>query len=144
MNKCLLRTDLMISTMKNQNTGRKNMPQFTLCTSNPRLICLKMSPGLWCHSNYVTHTVSFDFIYIVFQHFFLYLTILCQNVVHAVFNKRKCGALYCRFRKNDILNGNSRYIKRASLFFNLSIQKSNRTHNPDLERNLLDTEKAGL
>lgn len=63
---------------------------------------------------------------------------------HAIFNKNKYGALYFRFRKNDILYGNSRYMKRASLLLNLSVQKSNRTHNPDLDRNLLDTEKAGL
>jgi hypothetical protein len=63
---------------------------------------------------------------------------------HAVFNKSKYRALYFRFRKNDILYGSSRYIERTSLFFNLSVQKSNRTHNPDLDRNLLDTEKADL
>lgn len=86
---------------------------------------------------YVTHTVSFDFIYVVPAHF-------VSEYCFMQFLTKANMELYLKFRKNGILYGNSRYIKRASLFLNLSVQKSNRTHNPDLERNLLDTEKAGL
>jgi hypothetical protein len=32
-------------------------------------------------SNYITHFISFAFTYVVFEHLFLYLPILCQNVV---------------------------------------------------------------
>jgi len=31
-------------------------------------------------SNYVTHIISFAFTYVAFQHLFLYLPVLCQNV----------------------------------------------------------------
>ena len=46
--------------------------------------------------------------------------------------------VYFRFTKNEVVYGNSSHIKRALLFFNSSVQKSNRIHKSDLERILLD------
>lgn len=49
-----------------------------------------------------------------------------------------------RFTKNEVVYSNSRHIKRALLFLNSSVQKSNRIHKSDLERILLDIKKEGL
>jgi hypothetical protein len=47
------------------------------------------------------------------------------------------------FNKNEVFYGNSRHIKIALLFFNSSVQKSNRIHECYLERILLDIKKEG-
>jgi len=52
-------------------------------------------------------------------------------------------SVYFRFTKNEVVYGNSRHIKRALLFLNSSVQKSNRIHKSDLERILLDIKKEG-
>jgi len=90
-------------------------------------------------SNYITHFISFAFTYVVFEHFFLYLPILCQNVVLCKFLTNAS----VEFTKNKVVYRNSRHIKRALLFFNSSVQKSDRIHNSDLERILLDIKKEG-
>ena len=45
--------------------------------------------------------------------------------------------------KNKVVYSNSRHIKRALLFFNSFVQKSNTIHKCDLERILLDIKKEG-
>ena len=36
-------------------------------------------------SNYITHLISFVFTYVVYEHLFFYLLVLCQNVVSCRF-----------------------------------------------------------
>ena len=99
-------------------------------------------------ANDPTHFISFAFTYVVFEHLFLYLPALCQNVVSCKFLTNASLEFICisyfRFTKNEVVYGNSRHMKRALLFFNSSVQKSNRIHRCDLERNLLDIKKDSI
>jgi hypothetical protein len=58
----------------------ENCPSATLSTTNPMLGGVQVISCLW-ESRTILHTISFAFTYAVFENLFLYLPILCQNIV---------------------------------------------------------------
>ena len=115
------------------------------------LTSVQMNLCIW-ESLTVLHTL---FLLLLLMQYFsivsLYLPVLCQNIVLCKFLTIASVGFTCisffffssRFTKNEVVYGNSRHIKRALLFLNSSVQKSNRIYKSDLERILLDIKKEG-